>query len=300
MAEWAWQKDQDPNDDFHLNKGSNGIRDYQGPSDPRLLSLCKELWMRTSYGGRLNCTIKDQVRDPETFGPGWTREEADRFLKFLYRKFPKIRMYLKACRRIARLAYAKNPYAGVVLTDPSDGAVVRWNPVARADVKVGKKGRKLTLSLPGKFRTVREDGKIAKKFEEYHANDEGDYPVHPGELERLVAPCLIQMLDAYYSTLVMELLAKRGVTDFVGIHDCWLVPENVYLDDASHSGDDVLRSVMSEATSEWFAGLGPIYDGLLQYLPSGQKYSYLIRTAKKKWEKRVKEGSPPVFLAKSS
>lgn len=300
LAEWAWQKDRDPNNDFYLNKGSNIARDYEGPSDQRLQRLCKELWMRTSYGGKVKRIIEDQERDPKTFGLGWTKKNADYFLNCLYRRFPKVKRFLRACRRIGKLAYDQDPCAGVVFTDPSDRARVRWNPVARGDVKEGNRGYKVILSLPGKAKVVQKDGKKKKVFEEFAPNNNKEYPVDSERLKRMVAPCLIQMLDAYYSTLVMEKLAKRGIADFVGIHDCWLVPEKVSVDGIICDGDNVLRSVMDEAAGEWYVGLGSIYDELLQYLISGQKYSNFIHAAKKKWQKRVKQGYKPVFMAKSS
>jgi len=377
LAEWAWWKHLDPNDDFCLNKGSNVARDYEGSSDQRLQTLCKELWMRTSYGGKLQRIIEDQERDPNTFGPGWTRENAKRFLRYLYERFPKVKRFLKACRRIGGLAYQQDPYAGVYFTDPSDKVVVRWNPVARVDDKDGNRGYKVILSLPGKAKVVMEagkllfnvgnkqtvgqivteleigtipgelrtmfsnngfslstgasvvqleasawliisdrhrfiiryedgtlnthDGKKRGKPEEFAPNDDGKYPVDSGRLKRMIAPCLIQMLDAYYSTLVMEKLAKRGVTDFVGIHDCWLVPEKVCVNGKICDGDDVLHTVMNEAAGEWYEGLGSIYEDLLRGLEPGQKFVRFMQAAKKKWQKRVKQGhKPPVFLAHSS
>ncbi len=299
MAKWTWQKHRDPKDEFYLNKGSSVVPDYEGPEDPRLERLCKEVWMRTSYGGYLPNTVRDQRSDPKTYGPGWTTPNANCFLEYLYSRFPEVKRFLEACGRIAELACKHDPCAGVTFTDPSDGVVVRWNPIARGDVKVPNGGHKLILSVPGKDKVVEKDGKKRKEFEEFAPNNKGEYPVDSERLQRMIAPCLVQMLDAYYSTLVMEKLAKRGITDFVGIHDCWLIPEKVSVGGMICDGDDVLRKVMVEAAGEWYAGLGTIYKDLLRYLGPDQKFGNFIRATRKKWQERVKEGYKPVFLAKS-
>lgn len=300
LAEWAWQKDQCPNDNFRLNKGSKIVQDYKLASDQRLQTLCKELWMRTSYGGHIQSIIEDQKSDPKTFGPGWTIENANSFLQGLYNEFPGVRKFLEMCRHIGQLAYDKDPCAGVTFTDPSDGAKVRWNPVAREDVKKGNRGHKLIFSLPRKATVVQKDGENKKGFEEFPPNNDKEYPVDSERLKRMVAPCLIQMIDAYYSTLVMEQLAKQGIAVFVGIHDCWLVAEKVSVNGKICDGEKVVRSAMDEAAGEWYAGLESIYGELLKYLESDQEYKDFILVAKKKWEKRVAEKYKPVFMAKSS
>lgn len=301
LAEWAWEKHRNPIDGFHLNKGSNLAKNYKGPEDPRLQSLCKELWMRTSYGGQLQRIIEDQERDLITFGPGWTRENAECFLSYLYKRFPKVKRFLKACRRIGKFAYKQNPCTGVYFTDPSDGKVVRWNPIARADKKESNSNHALILSLPGKVKFVKQDGNRREEKVFFDPNDDDEYPVDSGRIERTIAPCLIQMLDAYYSTLVMEKLAKLGITDFVGIHDCWLVPEKVCVGGEICNGDEVLHSIMNEAVGEWYEGLGSIYEDLLRGLEPGQRFVRFMQAAKKKWQKRIKQGhKPPVFLAHPS
>jgi len=139
-----------------------------------------------------------------------------------------------------------------------------------------------------------------KEFEEVAANVDNEYPVDLAQLQKIVAPCLVHMLDSYYSTLVMEKLAERGVTDFVGIHDCWLVPEKVCVDGTILNGIQVLREIMIEAASEWYAGLKPTYEDLVDYLALDAEFSEFILIAQKKWQKRVLAGYTPLFLAKES
>ena len=117
----------------------------------------------------------------------------------------------------------------------------------------------------------------------------------------MIAPCLVQVLDAYYSSVVMRKLHERGITSFVGIHDCWMVPETVQTvvggETKISKGLDVLKEVMFEADDEWYDGLGPVYDDLLSYLGDDGDYRKLISSARDKWERRKGKGSPPHFRA---
>ncbi len=293
MAEWAWKKHEDPDDKFKLNQNLGIVPNYAGPTDKRLQELCKTLWMRVSYGSTVWSVVEDQKYAHETYGPGWTWLNAHRFLEYLYTEFPEVQIFLNACRRMAQLAYERDPYSGVELTDPFDGAIVRWNPVDREDVKVGNFGHKLIISLPRRVR--KDDG-----LREAEPNINGDYPLDPERLRKMVAPCLIHMLDAYYSSLVMKRLTTLGLIDFVGIHDCWLVPSKVIVDKAVCNGYTVLQKVMKEAAIEWYKGLGPVYEGLLRYLASDREFGAFIKNSQMKWKRRIEKGYKPVFLAKPS
>jgi hypothetical protein len=125
-------------------------------------------------------------------------------------------------------------------------------------------------------------------------------PVDTRKLGSMIAPCLVQALDAYYSSVVMRKLQERGITAFVGIHDCWMVPEWVQTvvdgETTIAKGLDVLKEVMSEADDEWYDGLGPVYDDLLIYLGNHDEYGPFIRCARDKWEHRHGKGNPPHFL----
>lgn len=116
----------------------------------------------------------------------------------------------------------------------------------------------------------------------------------------MIAPCLVHMLDAYYSSLVMKRLADFGVTDFVGIHDCWLVPETVIVNGKSCTGHEILQRAMEEVEAEWYIGLRPVYKDLLRYLKRDKKFGNFIREAQQKWEYRVKNGYNPKFSFKQS
>ncbi len=299
MADWAWQKHQENQGregDFMLNHDLKAVKDYSGPNDSRLQELCKALWMRVSYGSSAWSVAIAQHSDPETYGPGWTPKNANRFLKYLYLKFPEVEIFLSACRQIAQIAYKRNRYTGVIFSDPFDRAKVRWNPVARGNKPLTNLGHKLIISVPGSFIKVNKGW----DFEEARANKKGEYPVDYTTLRKMIAPCLVHMLDAYYSSLVMKKLADSGVTNFVGIHDCWLVPEVLIVNGEMCVGHEVLYKVMVEAAGEWYVGVGPIYKDLLRYLKRDKKFGNFIRNAQQKWEYRVNNGYKPLFLAKKS
>lgn len=309
MAEWAWQKHKVRKGDFFLNHDlkvakdssvSNDMwlqklcRDYTGSDDPRLQELCKALWMRVSYGSSPWEIAPKQRSDLKTYGPGWTIKNAYLFLEDLYKKFPEVRIFLNLCRRIARIAYKRNRYTGVTFTDPLDLTKVRWNPVARVNRPLANFGHRLIISVPGSLTKVNNRW----YFEEAKANKKGEYPVDYKTLQKMIAPCLVHMLDAYYSSLVMKRLVDFGVTDFVGIHDCWLVPETVIVDGKSCNGHEILRRAMEEVQAEWYLGLRSIYKDLLRYLKNDKKFGNFIRDAQEKWEYRVKKGYKPKFAYK--
>lgn len=96
------------------------------------------------------------------------------------------------------------------------------------------------------------------------------YPVDRAKLRRMVAPCLVHMLDAYYSSLVMDKLIERKITPFVAIHDCWLVPEKVIRDSKTKRGIEELNEVLDEAAFEWYKGLKRVYKEIEDYLIRGR------------------------------
>jgi hypothetical protein len=114
----------------------------------------------------------------------------------------------------------------------------------------------------------------------------------------MVAPCFVHMLDAYFSTLVMEKLAARGIRDFVAIHDCWLLPEIVRVNDRECDGLTVLKEVIPEAAREWYGGLKHAYQALAPHVEKHPKYKKLIDDAYEHWSKRVSGGYVPPFLVK--
>jgi len=170
---------------------------------------------------------------------------------------------------------------------PFDGAEVRWSPVRRADKDLSSDGLKLTVRLPG-----RKDHDIFRPAAKDNAT--GRYPVNREELPRKVAPCVVHMLDAYFSSLVMERLAAVDVRHFIGVHDCWLIPAFVH---GPERGRDVLEWAIHSAGEEWLQGLGPVYDRLSYYLGSDPKFGRFARDIKAKWETRVHDGRWPEFRA---
>lgn len=282
LAELAWRKNKDPNDPFTLRGG------YEGATDERLIELVKWLWMRALYGSPVWQVVQDQREEPSVYGPGWTAKNAMRFLTSLP-WYEDVGHFLNACRRLVKHACQDDPYRGVVFTDPFDGAEVRWNPVQRAEVPLPSAGQKLFLSLPGK-----EVGPAGGPtvFRPAVANAKGDYPVDRRELGKMVAPCLIHTLDAFFSSLVLERLIAGGVQDVVGIHDAWyLLVGHEEEGSALTRLDDAIRG----ASEEWLKGLKPVYDLLAAYLGTDREYGPLIRKWQAQWENRVRDGRWPQF-----
>ena len=290
LADLAFAKDQDPNNGFRLRRGREGsqIRSYTGGGDPRLQELCKSLWMKVSYGSNAYVVVRDQAADPATYGPGWSVDDAQKFLDFLQSEFEGAKTFLDACQAIGQQLASEQTSDGCVFTDPSDGSEVRWNPIKRTDRLLKSDGHALTVSLPANRKTN-------SRFSQTLA---ARYKLDGNELKKMIAPCLIHMLDAYYSTLVMEKLAACGVTDVVGIHDCWLVPETVLFNRNFDSGLTALRHALKEAAAEWYRGLGPVYEGLGRYLKGDERFGNWISQAEARWKARSEAGYVPAFLAK--
>jgi DNA-dependent RNA polymerase len=283
-----------------LHTGWPGCPAYADENDARLVLMVKNFWMRVLYGSRPEEVIYDQAKESRRYGPGWQDASlAKAFLEDLpwyadteengLKRFG-VRTFLDACRHIARKS---GRYEGVTFIDPLDRIEFRWNPVQRADYELPSRGQKLTLSLPGRIvRTGwhRVDNKqVGSKweFKRNVPNTSGDYPTDPGTLEQMVAPCLVHCLDAYFAALVIERLTKRGIRDFVSVHDCWYVRE---------SDLPTLNECIDEASEEWFAGLKPVYKRLHYYLGSDPGYKDFVENIWKKWNARRK---PVRFATKS-
>lgn len=252
----------------------------QGATDGQLREAVKDLWMRVLYGSRVRQVVLDHAKDRATYGPYWPSHSAEAFLDSLP-WFKDIRKFLGACRRIAEVAYKRDRYQGVVFTDPYDLVEVRWNPVARADRPVSSSGHRLLLSLP--------QGK---------PNAAGDYPVRKGELERMVAPCLVHMLDAYFAGLVIERMKEAGVCNVVVAHDCWYVAAygETTFDDLLWKLDDCIY----RAGEEWLRGLGPVYERLVWYLGGNRQFGAFVRDARVRWKRRVQAKQWPRFAVKEA
>lgn len=173
-------------------------------------------------------------------------------------------------------------FRGVELTDPYDGAPVRWNPIRRAPKRVAVGSHYLYPNLPGKHRDPAT----------------GDYAVDSGHLKREIAPMAVHMLDAYFSSLVIEGLLKRGVRDVLGIHDNWLVPA---LTEAGSGGRvfpgvQVLEAAIQGAGRAWLEGLGSVYKEFIGYLGDTDDGRW-FQQLEADWRARVARQDWPTFAA---
>jgi hypothetical protein len=286
LAQRAWEMYQERGD--LLRAGYDGVKNYEGPRDDRLIELVKTLWMRRLYGSTVRQVIVDQSWNPDTFGPGWVDTTVQgwsglsvaHFLSTL-NGYAAVEQFLNACRWIGEHA---DPYEGVTVDDPLDRSKFTWNPVARLNKKLRLGGLDVILSVP----------KGPEK--------NGRYPVNRRELVNMIAPCLVHMLDAYFSALVLDELESRGVRELVAVHDCWYLPEAVLTDDGHFSGfgREILAESLNAAAKPWLKGLGPVYDRITFYLRSHPDFGPMLRTARAKWEDRVRRQDWPRFAAKAS
>lgn len=249
------------------------VENYRGPDDERLRDAVKNLWMRVWYGSPVPWIIFQHSWKKGVYGPGWVSVKA--VAKFLdaVPQFKEASTFLDACRAIAKRQYQKNPFLGIVLHDPSDGEEVRWNPVVREEKNVGSGGRHIIIRPPR--------GK---------PNEAGDYSVSEGDLAKMVLPCLVHMLDAYYSSLVMSALNKAKYRDLIGIHDCWLLPDTA-------GALDVIRLAQIFAGDAWLRGLERVYDDLILHL-AGTKYENWMQTVRSRWKERVRAKRWPYLTAR--
>src|SRR5262249_40032635 len=68
------------------------------------------------------------------------------------------------------------------------------------------------------------------------------------KLRKMLAPCLIHMLDSLFASYVMFALAADGVINFVSVHDCWFCPAVVYREGREPEyGHAVLDRAIKEA-----------------------------------------------------
>jgi hypothetical protein len=289
MSQMAWHRHYNPFDEFKLSMlapdqmASGRIPNYESPGDPRLQRLCKELWMELCYGSSAHSVQSGQKDYPDTYGRGWTVENASRFARGLFEKYPDVKTYLKACRAVAARAYKRSPCEGVRITDPLDHTTFQWNPIERSKTHRCRHGSndEVRIQLPRTFQPGLKQ-----------------YPVDEGELAKRIAPCLIHLLDAFYSSLVMQRLSRSGIENFVGIHDCWLVPERVNKGGKILRGEEVLSRAMKSAAAEWYRGLDCVYRSLRRSLAGDKKYGPWIKKIHHKWKARVRSGYAPVFLWK--
>jgi hypothetical protein len=239
-----------------------------------LLEETGKLAMPLLYGATdRNLALKMQ-RDPEKYGPGLDAAA----LAVLFRGTPiieKLRLFLAVCEEVGAAAYAKNPAAGVTVTDPLDGATFTWNPPKRRKVQMPSGAFKIYCYPPVLVA--------------------GESQVDKVKLTRRIAPGLIQTLDALFAAGVMLTLnyiatqVRANVPTLVAVHDAFLVPES-----ASH----LLPAAIEGAGQLWLPKLGPVYEVLERYLPSDHAYGQLVREWRAKWEQRMRDCDWPNFRTK--
>jgi hypothetical protein len=228
----------------------------------------------------------------DEYGPGLgTTKNVELFLVDRELGFDEINEWYKpACIEIGRRAYRADKYAGVILTDPYDGAAVRWNPVAwEAKPCAGADEVRIYGKVPLTDLYTMTPGKTGKLYPRRswvraEPNEAGDYPVSRDKLYSMLGPCLTHMLDALFASLVIEELGRRGV-QVVSIHDSWIVPMD--------AADDLAQAV-DAAGEPWLRKLRVVYDDIAKYLPTG-KYAAWIRERKARWAARVACGDWPKF-----
>jgi hypothetical protein len=251
-------------------------------TDRQLGAAIKQAVMTILYGStpaRAALVLRD---DPRTYGPaGWMTPK----MLVLLLNDPALHLrgvlkdFLPACQKVAEIAYAQDPAAGVVIPDPLDeGAYVRLNPVARRRRRVAGNGAyKIFANLPiGEAST----GKYT-----------GDFPVDPKELRRGVAPNFTHMLDSLASSLVILRAHALGVHPIVAIHDCWVTGYGSIL---------LLGIAIRDANAPWLKMLGPMYDFFLRYFDDpkhgDKKKSEWARRIRSQWEARVAAEEWPSFV----
>ena len=282
---------------MHQESGGNLLADgYEGAEGyEKLVAFVKEFWMRTLYGSAGREVVFNLAMEVDEYGLGWkTRAEMwdDHWLTEAEQKayvyltsFPwyaTVQRYLHACKHLGDRALMQSRFRGVELTDPYDGAPVRWNPIRRAPKRVAVGSHYLYPNLPGKHRDPAT----------------GDYAVDSGHLKREIAPMAVHMLDAYFSSLVIEGLLKRGVRDVVGIHDNWLVPA---LTEAGSGGRvfpgvQVLEAAIQGAGRAWLEGLGSVYKEFIGYLGDTDDGRW-FQQLEADWRARVARQDWPTFAA---
>ncbi len=285
-AERVWQRDQNARDPFKLPRGFEGERDLY------LQESVKKAAMTFIYGSAPHTIAHTLATSWGEYGPGLgATRNIKLFLEDQEVGFREIAQWFKpACTEIGRNAYMADPYAGLVLTDPYDGAAVRWNPVAwEATPCAGADEVRVYAKVPLVDRYTMAVGKSGKRYpkrywEPAEPNAAGDYPVSRDKLYRMVGPCLTHMLDALFASLVIEELGRRGI-HVVSIHDSWIV--------ARDAADDLAEAV-GAAGEPWLRKLEVLYDDIARYLPTG-KYAAWIQERKGRWAARVASGDWPKF-----
>ncbi|HKW90894.1 MAG TPA: hypothetical protein VJX92_03280 [Methylomirabilota bacterium] len=249
------------------------IPGFDGTEDPYLQASVKKAGMTFLYGSEPREIAYKLSHDEKSFGPGLGNgANVERLINgtILGELAKRIRPVLKA---VAEVAYERDPYAGVILTNPFDGTAVRWNYVKRRQTYIRRADVAVAVNLPSS-----------------DPNKNGDYKVDLRKLRLSLLADLVQLLDAAFAGFVVEELHKHVVTNVVSVHDSWLV---------AAEAEARLVEAIKAAGEPWLRSLGPVYDDLIGYL-TGTPFEQQSRQWKATWTRRVAEGRWPRFLAKKS
>jgi hypothetical protein len=268
LADRAWARSHDPRDRFSLPM-KGGTKPFEGSEDPRLRDAVKTAVMTHLYGSTLRQVAHKLTTSPVDYGPGLGDATNIERLLAQANVHEILSAFLPACRAVAEEACRRDAQAGVVMPDPFDGARVRWNPVRRRREPITSAKTKVWVYAP-----------VGRP------NAAGDYPVNATKLARMVAPCLIHMLDAMFAGLVIEQLHARGLRDVVSIHDSWMVASDAL---------PVLVEAVEAVGEPWLRALGPVYDALEGYLGGHPEHGPRVKEWRTRWERRVAKADWPVF-----
>jgi len=274
-AKRLWERHNDPRDSFTLPEG----HDYADGSDSRLKEAAKSATMTWMYGSPPSKVVERLAESPDDFGAGLgAASNLLRFLRDDELQLDQIEArWKKACNRIAQRAWREDRYAGIVFTDPFDGAHVRWNPIRwetqpitgvdniriRAKVPLDVRFEmveKPAVSKKGKafirryWQPVWEPAKADQRLGP--AGFPGDFPVDRHKLATSFSPMFVHVLDSAFCGIVVEELKKLGVETIVAVHDAFYVPF-----DAVRK----LEKAVKAASQKWFLLLGMpggVYDEL--------------------------------------
>ena len=274
---------------------------YTGPDDTRLRESVKNLWMTTHYGSTPWAVVHAQGEKPRTYGPGYGPVAAARLLK----RLPGSRdmaLFKKMCRALAAVAFDRDPSGGVSFIDPLDGILFRWNTTSCRDEAISCGGGRIMIETPGQWaKRVQGGWKRGQVFNRNGTkswvngtpNDAGRYRVDAKKLRKQIAPMLVHSLDALFSGLVVEELAKRRVRDFFAAHDAWYVPRTV----EGRPGLELLRKAIEAASVVWYQSLWSVFDRLDYYLAGHATAGPYVQKMRATWETRVKTEDWPSFAA---
>lgn len=288
VAERAWQRHRDGNDDFKLPQEAT-------EGDRRLDAAFKKAVMTWLYNSSLETVVETLDASRSEYGPGLGSKQNISLL--LHDEKLKLReideRFKPACRLIAQQAWDANPCQGLTFTDPFDGEVFRWNPVRwRLEACAGSGDFKIYAKVPYMEQVIltgwKKDGMAKTRYEWSPAerNANGDYPVDRAKLKIMVAPCLVHMLDAAFAGFVIKKLNDLKVQNVVHIHDAWLVPEDAKPE---------LDKAVAAAGEPWLRCLGPVYADLEHYLGQDTEFGPWVRDLRQQWTKRIADRKWPDF-----